>query len=187
MKISRLLIIFLVCVPLLLPAACGKGARPLQPTTTTASEFALLKGRELDGTALRLDTDDTSRLEAGDWFEVSVTVVDASDLYQFSTRLDFDPALVRPLEVSDGGFLGTESLFIGNFREDGIIPIAGTKTFAGPGADGSGELARVVFEKLVSGPLPSSAVRFTRESRFLVLKDSSREIVPYSYIKGVIR
>jgi len=181
------ILVFALLLIFLLPLACGKKSGSLNPSPGLSSDVLTLKGGPEGGAVLALQADDWDALHAGSRVQVSITVSQAEDLYQFASRLTYDPARFKALEVINGGFLGQEALFIGAPRETGIVPIAGTIKFAGSGKNGDGVLACVVFEKLVDGPVPESAIRFNEDMRYVRLRDSSKNDCEFSLIKGVLR
>jgi hypothetical protein len=112
-------------------------------------------GQALAAPIVWLDTP-ASPLAAGDSFTVSAIGEDFSDLYAFNFTLNYDPALIRAVSVSEGALLpGAGTTF---FIPGSIDDVAGSISFTGDsllgaiaGANGSGSLALIEFEALSEG------------------------------------
>jgi hypothetical protein len=172
-RISILLLIVTLAV------ACGKGGGDvLAPSPVLQNNESGLKGSGRP--VLALASDDFRAVEPGDVFTVELRVSEVDDLYQFVTRLTYDPALVAPVDVKEGGFLTGETLFVGTSRESGVIPIAGTLVYEGRGAGGNGTLATITFTKIADSEWNVPAVSFTDNPDYLKLVDSVGKPIDFS-------
>jgi general secretion pathway protein D len=86
-------------------------------------------------------------------YNVPITIANASRISTITVTLTFDPALLRPRTVSEGGFMrsgGASATFnnvVGNGRVDIIIARASDAT----GATGTGLLASILFDAIAPG------------------------------------
>ena len=93
---------------------------------------------------------------SGGKLDLAVNISDITDLYGYQFTLSFDAALLKAGGFKEGAFLGTAGT---TFSDGGTIDnAAGTVSFVfntlvgtGPGATGSGELARFSFDTFGNG------------------------------------
>ena len=123
----------------------------------------------LSGPVIGIDTDPTGNsdtavgtidacqaVEAGDTFEVDVTIQEVTDLAGFEAHLVYDPSVLRVTAVDYDYFLATAGTLMvvgeappdtdGTFRM-----VAALLPLPDVGASGEGVLARITFEALASG------------------------------------
>ncbi|QNA99439.1 hypothetical protein G4G31_12310 [Massilia sp. Se16.2.3] len=97
---------------------------------------------------LTLTTDSTS-VEQGAEFSIALDVADIADLFGYNVTINYDPAKIRFVSVSEGGFLGSAGT---SFFVPGVDDGAGSVAFSGAaligaigGANGGGNLLNFVF------------------------------------------
>jgi len=115
-------------------------------------------------------------------FTLPVSIAGASDVYAFQFDLDFNPAILQLLSISEGSFLPVAGSTI--FVPGAIDNIAGTATSTAdslvgniPGATGNGDLVDFTF--LAINPGTSSLVLSNG-----ILLDSSFNEIPFTTVDG---
>ncbi len=91
---------------------------------------------------------------AGEEFAVTVDADAALPVSHLPLALNFDPARLEVVRVEAGGFLGTaaQSKVLSDFSHPGELLLGASRLGELPGVAGQGEVARVVFRALQSGP-----------------------------------
>ncbi|MGD0002171.1 MAG: cohesin domain-containing protein [Bryobacteraceae bacterium] len=108
----------------------------------------------------------------GATFTVQMNVMNVKDLTAAPTRLKYDPAVLKLLEVKQGGFLGKdvdEVIFSQVPSKQGGETLVQLQRVAGStGVAGSGTLLTMKFQALAAGTSPIAVVEFTlRNSKLL--------------------
>lgn len=128
-------------------------------------------------------------VSVGQSFSINVDISNVSDLYTFHFDIGFDPAVVSPVSVAEGGFLpsgGTTSFgynFVYNSGSSGLtayaISIDDLLATSGPGVSGTGTLATINFNALAIG---NTLITISNE----LLSDASLDTIPASIQNGNI-
>ena len=108
----------------------------------------------------------------GSTFTVQMNVMNVKDLTSAPTRLKYDPAVLKLVEVKQGGFLGKdidEVIFSQVPSKQGGETLVQLQRVAGSvGVAGSGTLLSMKFQALAAGTSPIAVVEFTlRNSKLL--------------------
>ena len=108
----------------------------------------------------------------GATFTVQMNVMNVRDLTAAPTRLKYDPAVLKLVEVKQGGFLGKdvdEVIFSQVPSKQGGETLVQLQRVAGStGVAGSGTLLTMKFQALAAGTSPIAVVEFTlRKSKLL--------------------
>jgi general secretion pathway protein D len=108
----------------------------------------------------------------GATFTVQMNVMNVRDLTAAPTRLKYDPAVLKLVEVKQGGFLGKdvdEVIFSQVPSKQGGETLVQLQRVAGStGVAGSGTLLTMKFQALAAGTSPIAVVEFTlRNSKLL--------------------
>jgi general secretion pathway protein D len=113
-----------------------------------------------------------AEVAAGSTFTVQMNVMNVRDLAAAPMRLKYDPAVLKLVEVQQGGFLGkdnTEVIFSQvPSREGGETMIQLQRLPGSGGVAGSGTLLTMKFQALAAGTSPIAVAEFTlRDSRLI--------------------
>jgi hypothetical protein len=146
----------------------GRASRKLAPFSIVIA-LALLptlfapQPAAAQGTAIvRCDPLGTITGQVGEQFNVDLYVQDVTNLYGLQLRIDFDPTIVQAVDM-DAIFPGVQILPLVNFlvpgfiveREanniTGVVEYSMTQLDPQPPANGSGGVARIVFQPLKAG------------------------------------
>jgi general secretion pathway protein D len=108
----------------------------------------------------------------GSTFTVQMNVTNVKDLTSAPTRFKYDPAVLKLIEVKQGGFLGKDNdevIFSQVPSKQGGETLVQLQRVAGStGVAGSGTLLTMKFQALAAGTSPIAVVEFTlRNSKLL--------------------
>lgn len=112
------------------------------------------------------------QVAVGSTFTVQMKVANVRDLAAAPMRLKYDPAVLKLVDVQQGGFLGkdnTEVIFSTvPSRQGGETMIQLQRLPGSGGVAGSGTLLTMKFEALAAGTSPIAVAEFTlRDSKLI--------------------
>jgi hypothetical protein len=129
---------------------CGGGGSPSSPGAPTHDPDSIhLTFGDLSGDPV-----------AGYEVSIPVLVTNASELYAFSFRIEFDPAGAQPVDVDWGSFKGETDVVFNPLDKPGLLPLAYSR-LDGFGFEGDGTVCELKFRvidparfnlKIVSAP-----------------------------------
>jgi len=108
----------------------------------------------------------------GGTFDVEVTVGGMTDLFGYSFELECSADLLETVEVTQGDFLGNDSLFLSQTDPD-TLSIGATRKAGTVGMSGSGVIARITFRCITPG---QTELRFIRNDDFAFHKEDGTDV-----------
>lgn len=137
---SRLLIFSLLILSAFMLAACG-GSGAVTDDARLVDQYGFSLDVIEGGSA-----EYALSVQTGETILVDVRVENADNLTRSYVELKYDSELITPLRVLDGGFLGTDTLFLQVTDRAHKVPVATARTGETPdGVSGNGTLARIEF------------------------------------------
>jgi hypothetical protein len=126
----------------------------------------------------------SKNVSVGDSFALTVDIANATDVFTFFFDVNFDPAALSAIDITEGPFLpsgGSTAFFPGSIDNVGgtIAFTFDTLLVSGPGVTGSGVLATIDFTAIGSG---LSAVGLANQA-FL---DSNSDPINVSLSNGAV-
>lgn len=110
---------------------------------------------------------------APDKVKYSLTVSDATQLYQLSCRIAFDPLALRPVHAERGSLVDSRAVFFAPLdrpQSAGYVPLAFTYHSGEAMPAASGEIAALEFEVLDPGRAPG--IRLLTDPQYLIARNS---------------
>ena len=160
--------------------ACSGGAGRVAPMQSPAPQNPAAPVAGVgEGNRLILSLPSVADLAAGSEFEAALHAEFAGEVFQGSTRIGYDPAVLEVLDAERGELLPPHMLHVAGLTQSGYVPFAFT---AQPGEaaveEGSGELLRLHFRllKAHSGRTPITLIN---EPEFLQLRDRQGRRLPF--------
>lgn len=112
-----------------------------------------------------------AQLAPGSEFDFVLSADLSQELYQMSSRIGFDPAVVQPESVTYGSLLPSDAVRMSRRDLPDTVPFAFTAPPGHAGIPaGSGELLRVRF-RLLGNPVGGRAVWLVNNAEYLQLRD----------------
>jgi len=145
------------------PANPPTGQNPaMQPLTNPASQAAPA-GAAAAGTPSFLFEPATVTAAKGGTFVVNLMISGAQNVYSVPVQLNYDPAKLQLVNVSNGGFLSQDGQAVALVhREDeatGTLQITATRPPGAGGVSGQGAVVTITFQAKASGQTPLTITR----------------------------
>ncbi|MBN2081562.1 hypothetical protein JW859_05060 [bacterium] len=126
------------------------------------------------------------RLASGTEFDYVISAELTEELYQCSLRVEYDPAVVEPVDSTFGDAVPAGMVRMARLSSDGLVPCALTALPGGTGiAAGTGELIRIRFR--LRGTPDGRAVRLVNDAGFLQLRDRSGQRLSFDLATEEVR
>ncbi len=119
---------------------------------------------------------------SGSTFQVSITAVNAHDLFEVPLQLKFDPRVVSLVNVDSGDMLGHDGQAVALVHRDegnGTVTISASRPPQTPGVNGAGVVCTLTFKANAAGDSPLSLVK-------IGAKDSKGTTLPAVGTQGVV-
>ncbi len=117
-------------------------------------DAAAIESAPLDYARLRLPGDMVS-FEAGETFDVPVSLLGAEDVVTLSVQAVFDPLMLRLVKASNAGLLGSDGLPVAvvqqGAEEPGQVTLTLTRPPGSKGISGDGAVVNLTFEAVQTG------------------------------------
>jgi general secretion pathway protein D len=135
------------------PAPAASGTAPVSAAASTSTPDVPVTSAGIGQAQIMVTPPDTPFRVGGGPYNVPITVSNATRLSGITVAVTYDPAVLRPRTVTEGGFMrsgGHNATFnsqIGNGRIDIVIIRSADST----GATGTGLLGAVMFDAIAPG------------------------------------
>jgi len=100
-----------------------------------------------------------------------LAVTDATELYQLSARISYDPAQLHPVDSRRGGLVNEDATFFTTLKAGGYVPVAFTYHEGQPLPGASGNLAVIEFAVLDAAAAPQLGI--VTDPEFLIARSAS--------------
>jgi hypothetical protein len=154
------LLLTMLAASLLFSQGCGKGG---------GSDSADGPAADSDRVSLTLEVDESA---ANPRVQISAS---GSDIYQCSLRLNFDPEVVRPIQVEEGDLFKGDHFFFAPTDKHGFVPVSATLRWRGQTTNKSGLIAAIEFERLAEG---DPAFEILDDAAYLIVNDDEETRLP---------
>jgi general secretion pathway protein D len=147
------------------PAASTSGTQPqaVQPATQVPATGTDAPTQATAGAASFLFDPSTVSATKGNTFVVNLLISGAQNVYSVPVQLNYDPARLQLVNVSNGGFLSQDGQAVALVhREDettGTLQITATRPPGAGGVSGQGTVVTLTFQAKTSGQTPLTITR----------------------------
>ena len=141
------------------PQASGSQPPANQPVTPTPNQAA---NPAAGGTNFSFDPEQITAVK-GNTFVVNLLISGAQNVYSVPVQMNYDPAKLQLVNVSNGGFLSQDGQAVALVhREDettGTLQITATRPPGAGGVSGQGAVVTLTFQAKASGQTPLAITR----------------------------
>src|SRR5271155_4897936 len=138
------------------PGSQSPAGQPVNPTSNQAANPAA------GGTNFMFDPEQVTAVK-GNTFVVNLMISGAQNVYSVPVQMNYDPAKLQLVNVSNGGFLSQDGQAVALVhREDettGTLQITATRPPGAGGVSGQGTVVTLTFQAKASGQTPLTITR----------------------------